>query len=184
MAEIILDGKKIEYTIKESKRASRMRLSIYPGGTIIATVPVNVPIPLMERFMKKKSGWILSKIKIMGKMHFNPTFHRYSKKEYAKLKPEALKLIEGKIKEFNEKYEFEYSKISIRNSRSRWGSCSSKKNLSFNYKIIFLPEELQNYILIHELCHTKELNHSENFWKLVARIIPNYKSIRKEIRNV
>jgi predicted metal-dependent hydrolase len=184
MSQIILAGKKIEYAIKESRKASRMRLSVYPGGAITVTVPVGMRFSLMERFMKMKSRWILSKIKIMEKKNFNPFFQRYSKKEYLKLKPEALGLVKTKIKEFNEIYKFEFNKISIRNSRSRWGSCSSKKKLSFNYKIIFLPEKLQDYVIIHELCHTKELNHSNRFWGLVAQIIPDYKKMRKEIRNI
>jgi hypothetical protein len=77
-----------------------------------------------------------------------------------------------------------YKKVAIRNQRSRWGSCSAAGNLNFNYRIFRLPPELQNYIIVHELCHTKELNHGTNFWKLVALAIPDWRSLRAELRKV
>jgi predicted metal-dependent hydrolase len=75
-----------------------------------------------------------------------------------------------------------YSRISIRNQRGRWGSCSSKKNLNFNYRILDLNEELQDYVIVHELCHLVELNHGENFWNLMEKIIPKAKSFHSIVR--
>ena len=83
---------------------------------------------------------------------------------------------------YNEIYQFSYNKIYIKNQKTRWGSCSGKKNLSFNYRILFLPKKLQDYIIVHELCHLKELNHSKRFWSLVARVFPDYQNIRNELR--
>ena len=85
---------------------------------------------------------------------------------------------------FNQFYNFPIKRVSIKNLTSRWGSCSSKGNLNFNYKIIALPRYLQEYLVVHEMCHLKEFNHSEKFWRLVAHTVPDYKKYRKEIRNI
>ncbi len=99
-------------------------------------------------------------------------------------KAAALGLVENKMEEFNKFYGFQYKKITIRNTSSRWGSASKKGNLSFNYRIAMLPPELADYLVVHELCHLKEMNHSPNFWALVAKSIPDYKKTRKDLRRV
>jgi predicted metal-dependent hydrolase len=78
--------------------------------------------------------------------------------------------------------EFEYGKIFIKNQRTRWGSCSSKKNLNFNYRIALLPAELQDYLVVHELCHLQEFNHGKKFWDLVGGQIPGYKELDKRLK--
>jgi predicted metal-dependent hydrolase len=75
-----------------------------------------------------------------------------------------------------------FDKVTIRGQKTRWGSCSSRETISLNYKLLFLPPEFVRYVLIHELCHTKQLNHSAKFWALVAKKEPNYKQIKKELR--
>lgn len=77
---------------------------------------------------------------------------------------------------------FEYKRISIRNQKTRWGSCSSAKNLNFNYKIVFLPKELANYLVIHELCHLTHFNHSKDFWNLVETMCPNFQILEKTLK--
>lgn len=103
---------------------------------------------------------------------------------YLQNKEKARTLILERLDYFNKYYDFEYNRVSIRNQRTRWGSCSSKGNLNFNYKILFLPMQLADYIIVHELCHVKELNHSKNFWSLVQKTIPDYKQYRKHVKTV
>ena len=74
-------------------------------------------------------------------------------------------------------------RVSVRDQRSRWGSCSSAGNLNFNYKLAVVPEHIADYVIVHELCHCKEFNHSPRFWKLVEQTIPNHKEIRKQLRS-
>ena len=78
-------------------------------------------------------------------------------------------------------YSSEIGKIGIRGQYTRWGSCSSKGNLSFNYTLLQFREEVIDYVIIHELCHLKEMNHSKRFWKLVGKLCPDYKNLRKEL---
>jgi predicted metal-dependent hydrolase len=107
-----------------------------------------------------------------------------SKKRYALYKEEARALVHAKIAELNAHYGYKLNKVFIKNSRSRWGSCSSRGNLNFNYRIVFLRPELQDYLIVHELCHLGSFDHSAAFWALVAQKIPAYQGLRREIRRV
>jgi predicted metal-dependent hydrolase len=107
---------------------------------------------------------------------------RRPRREYLKYKEQARALVLQKLIVLNESFGFEYDRVSIRNQRSCWGSCSKKGNLNFNYKILFLPPRAQDYVLVHELAHLKEFNHSKDFWALVASVVPEYASLRKELK--
>jgi predicted metal-dependent hydrolase len=95
---------------------------------------------------------------------------------------QAREIVKEKVETFNQYYGFEYGKIFIKNQQTRWGSCSSRKNLNFNYRIALLPPELQDYLIVHELCHLQQMNHSKKFWDLVAEQIPGYKALNKQLK--
>ena len=103
-------------------------------------------------------------------------------KDFRENKKAAYDLITNRIAHFNQLGEYPAGKVFIKNQKTRWGSCSAKRNLSFNYKLFFLPENLRDYIIIHELCHLKEMNHSKNFWSLVAIQVPDCKALRRQVR--
>jgi predicted metal-dependent hydrolase len=105
-----------------------------------------------------------------------------SRRQYLQYKELARALVIERIKHYNSFYQFKVGRISIKNQKSRWGSCSKKGNLNFNYKIIFLPKEVADYVVVHELCHLGQFNHSKEFWKLVARTLPNYELLRKKLK--
>ncbi len=107
-----------------------------------------------------------------------------SKADFAEHKTRAETLVRERIEHWNKIYHFTYNKITIRNQRSRWGSCSKKGNLNFNYKIALLSPVLVDYIVVHELCHLGEFNHSRKFWDLVGQTIPDYALRRAELRKV
>jgi predicted metal-dependent hydrolase len=102
-------------------------------------------------------------------------------RSYLTHKEKARRLVNSRLRHFNQYYNFEYKRVSIKNQKTKWGSCSNKANLNFNYRIMFLPEELIDYIVVHELCHLKELNHSKRFWALVAQTMPDYKKHKKHL---
>lgn len=99
-----------------------------------------------------------------------------------KRREQARCLVESRIRYFNSFYNFKINRIAIKNTSTRWGSCSSKRNLNFNYKIIYLRPDLADYLIVHELCHLGELNHSKRFWALVCKTIPDYTKSNKELR--
>lgn len=103
--------------------------------------------------------------------------------QYIREKQKAFNIAKERLEHFNKFYNYKWSKIVIRNQKTRWGSCSKKGNLNFNYKIVLLPPETVDYIIVHELCHLREFNHSQNFWALVAQTIPNYKIIKQKLKN-
>ena len=107
-----------------------------------------------------------------------------SSHEYLANKHAALTLATAKVVHFTARYGFEYTKITIRNQRTRWGSCTEKGSLSFNYRILFLSPEVQDYLVVHEVCHLDELNHSQKFWDLVAREIPGYRELRRRLKGI
>lgn len=107
-----------------------------------------------------------------------------SKKAYTLHKEAARALVHAKIAQFNAHYGYTLNKIFIKNHQSRWGSCSSRGNLNFNYKIVFLPPELQEYLVVHELCHLGALNHSKDFWALVEQTTPHHRMLRKKLKEV
>ena len=99
-----------------------------------------------------------------------------------KKREQARRFVKNRIEYFNNFYNFKINRIAIKNQTTRWGSCSSKGNLNFNYKIIYLRPALADYLIVHELCHLGELNHSKNFWALVSKTIPDYIEVNKELR--
>ena len=176
---IKLHDKNIDYTLRTSKRARKMRLSVYCGGDFVVTKPIGLSENIVERFIIQKANWILSKLEYFKQ--FKGSIFRNDRKDYLKYKDDALKFVNEKIDRLNKIYNFKFNKISIRNQKTRWGSCSRKGNLNFNYKIISLPKRASDYIIVHELCHLKEFNHSKNFWNLVAKAVPEYSEIKKEL---
>lgn len=115
---------------------------------------------------------------------FTSLFRTRSRKLYLANKEAARTLIAERIVHFNQHYQARVGRIAIKNLKSRWGSCSRKGNLNFNYKLVFMDPDLRDYIVVHELCHLKEFNHSPKFWARVAETIPDYKERIKRLRNI
>ena len=98
------------------------------------------------------------------------------------LKKQAKNHLENCIRELSVQHDLPFRKLSIRGQKTVWGSCTAKKDIQLNYKILFLPDYLARYILIHELCHTIHLNHSASFWKMVAKLVPDFRAQVKALR--
>ncbi|MEM9336806.1 MAG: M48 family metallopeptidase [Patescibacteria group bacterium] len=105
-------------------------------------------------------------------------------KHYLEHKEAARSLVLARLEHFNQFYDFTYKRVAIRNQRRCWGSCSELGNLNFSYKLLFLPEPLADYIILHELCHLKELNHGPNFWALIEEVMPDYRERIKQLRHI
>lgn len=156
-------------------------MAVYCGGDFVVTAPQNMGQSIIEQFIMKKSRWIIDKIAYFKKFPVK-MFAKSGKRDYLKYKENALALAESRINYFNKQYGFLINTINIKNQKTRWGSCSRKGNLNFNYKIALLSQRLADYIIVHELCHLGEFNHSYKFWNLIAKTIPDYRDLRNELR--
>ncbi len=92
------------------------------------------------------------------------------------------KIFEEKVSRYSRLMGLSAGRIAIRNQRTRWGSCSSKGNLNFNYQLCYMPERLLDYVVIHELAHLRQMNHSREFWREVEKYCPDYRDLRKELK--
>ncbi|MBI5152745.1 M48 family metallopeptidase [Candidatus Peregrinibacteria bacterium] len=178
--EITLYDRKISYSIRKSTRAKRLRIAVYCNCDVVVTLPHHKTVSDVEVYLKQKSKWISEKLDYFREAK------RFKVKNksvsYAYNKEKAYKLAIRIIKKFNNIYGFKYNKITIKNHKTKWGSCSKKGNLNFNYRIVFLPQRLAEYIVAHELCHLGELGHSRKYWNLVERALPNYKDLIRELK--
>ena len=180
--EIVLDGQIITYTVRYSLRVRSIRMTIGLDEGLVVSVSSAWHERFIEGFLHQKSKWIVKHLnktkKLAGK-----TVIPHSKKEYEENKTQALVYITERVEFFNMLYHHTYKHISIRNQTSLWGSCTRAGNLQFNYKLMHLPKRTIDYVVVHEVCHLKEHNHSARFWQLVARTMPDYKTIRQSLHN-
>ncbi len=174
-------GRDLEYILRVSDKAKRGRITINHNGEVIVTKPKRVSLETVEKFLISKSEWVFKKLEKFKNLA-NRLDTKNTKKEYLENKESALALAKSRIQYFNNIYNFKFNSVTIKNQKTRWGSCSKRGNLNFNYKIALLPSHVSDYIIVHELCHLKEFNHSQRFWDLVAIAIPDYLVIRKELK--
>lgn len=178
---IIIGQEKIELVINRSNRAKRLKLAVCPGGTLKATLPPFLDLNLLKDFIAQNKNWILRKM-VNAKKRKTALLSRGGRREYLQNKESARRLISGKVFEWNRNGRFLVNRIFIRDQKTRWGSCSSGGNLNFNWRVVYLDERLVDYLVVHELCHLEEMNHSVDFWCLVAELLPNYKKTRRELK--
>jgi predicted metal-dependent hydrolase len=168
----------IKYSIRRHRRARRVSITVRHTGDVVVTLPLLAPAFTADKFVREKLPWIEATQRRMKKRFENKIVIKQTRKNYLDSKKKALEFITERLGYYNKFYNFKIGRISIKNHKSRWGSCSSKGNLNFNYTLVHLPQELADYVVVHELCHIKELNHSQKFWNLVAQTIPDYKARR------
>jgi len=172
---------KIMYTLRRSSRSRNLRLTVNYEGILIVSAPLHTDIISIENFILKKSAWISDKINYFKSF---TTRIKTTRKDYSIYKEKALELAQTKLEYYNKIYNFTYKNITIRNQKTRWGSCSRRGNINFNYKIALIPEYLADYISVHELCHLGQFNHSKAFWDLVAKTMPEHKKFRTELKKI
>ena len=158
---------------KKSNQAKRIIISIREVSNVRVSIPFNISFKSAEEFVRLKTDWIRNNL---IKLSQNKTKLKEVNKNYAR------KILKKRLDQLCEKYNFSYGNLSIRNQKTRWGSCSAKNNISLNAKLTSLPKELMDYVILHELVHTKVKNHSKDFWNTLDKYILNSKKIDKELK--
>lgn len=151
---------------------------VLPGGHVHVTAPHRETEARIDAFVQKHTAWIEKATVRMAQFKSLPVSGR---RDYLTHKERARAFIIERTTYWNQFYRYEYGRISIKDTKRLWGSCSRKGNLNFSYTLLFLPRELADYVVVHELCHLKEHNHGPGFWALVVQTIPEYKKRRREL---
>ncbi len=173
---------KLEYRLIRSRRRT-ICIEVTAAGEVVVKAPLHTPSSEIEAFLLEKIEWIGEKRQ--------EVFDRLINEDgtVANLEPvtsEDLKILGRRMKKefisrvriYADRLGITYDRIAVRSQRTRWGSCSSNGNLNFNCLLMLAPVRVQDYVIVHELCHRIEMNHSKRFWDLVESVIPDYKECR------
>ena len=176
-------NEKISYQIIRSQRKT-MSLEIKPDGQIIVRAPLRLSQVRIRRFVEQKQEWILKNLeKIQKREVQRETVPGLSKEERTRLQQEVCRKIPERTAYFAEKIGVSYGRITLRQQKTRWGSCSANGNLNFNWLLILAPPEVLDYVVVHELCHRRQMNHSQAFWNEVSAVLPGYKEQKKWLKH-
>lgn len=175
-------GENKKYTIIKSFRKS-YSITVERDGTVTIRAPFFMSERKINKIIDERKEWIeRAQKKIANQAERLNSLTPITKDEIDSLKAGAKPIIEEKVRLFADKMGVEYGKITIRCQKTRYGSCTAKGNLNFNCLIMLMPEEIIDYVIVHELCHIKQMNHSRRFWNEVESILPDYKERRKWLK--
>ncbi len=169
----------ISYKIIRSSRKT-VSIQITPAGEVLVRCPKRYPVREVEKILESKRSWIEGHLRNIGQAALLPPL---SAEEIRSLAQQASQYLPQQTAYFAGVLGVTYGRITIRSQRTRWGSCSAKGNLNFNCLLMLCPPEVRDYVVIHELCHRKEMNHSAAFWDEVEAVCPNYKAHRKWLKD-
>ncbi len=169
----------IPYTLVRSARKT-ISIVIKPGGEVEVRCPKRCSKRDADAFVVSKEEWIRKHLEAIAERPRQPVL---SVEERKRLADQAAAVLPEKVRQFAAQMHISYGRITIRSQRTRWGSCSARGNLSFNCLLMLCPENVQDYVVVHELCHRKEMNHSGAFWAEVEQVCPDYRDSRKWLKD-
>ena len=188
--EININGLTIPYTLIKSSRRRSISIQIGTAGQMTVRCPYFATGKMVERFLYEKQAWICK--------HYTDMIRKAEEADADDLqspiranedpalvnkhKKYARKIFEARVAYFHQFTRGNFTSITIRDQKTRWGSCSGRGTLSFNWRLILAPPEILDYVVVHELCHLTHMNHSREFWDLVGSVIPDYKVRRKWLK--
>ena len=171
----------LEYELIRTKRKT-LALYVRQDGRIEVRAPLRTSKAYIDGFVMKKQDWITSAQNKLSERNSAKKVIRMTQQEEAKYKKQAKAFLNQKCQTFAEQMGLRHGSVKVNGAKTRWGSCNRKGDINFTYRLLFAPEELIDYVVVHELAHTKEMNHSVNFWAIVEQIMPDYKTRRKKLR--
>ena len=175
----------MQVTVIRSKRRT-VAIQVKPDLQLVVRAPFWTTEKEIDRILKDNAVWIekhLALAREKAERQKSQEDKKLTDAEMQELADRALKYIPGRVAFFAEKVGVSYGRITIRNQKTRWGSCSSKGNLNFNCLLMLAPPEVLDYVVVHELCHRREMNHSKAFWAEVEKILPDYRTHVKWLKN-
>ena len=172
----------ITYEIIKSSRKT-IAVEVRQDGSVLVRAPRNCPQSRIDTFLKEKQAWVLAKVeeqkeKEADSMKIQPL----SEAEQRLYRDKARDIFEQKVSYYARMMGVSYGRIAIRDQKTRWGSCSGEGNMNFNWRLIFAPAGVLDYVVVHELAHRKEMNHSPRFWRVVEDTMPEYRKYQKWLK--
>ena len=167
----------MEYTVIRSQRRS-VSLQITREGQVVVRCPKNYPQREIQRFVDSKAQWLRAHLAALPE-----PMPKFTEEELEILREEARAWFPRRTALYAKAVGVTYGRITLRHQKSRWGSCSAAGNLNFNCLLMLAPEEVRDYVVVHELCHRKQMNHSPAFWGEVARVLPDYETRRQWLKH-
>ena len=165
-------------------RRKTVALQVLGLNDVVVRAPMRMSNREIEEFVQQNMDWIQKNLKkVAENQKEEEEIVPMTEAEVRELAEQATQLIPERVKHFAPLVGVTYGRITIRNQKSRWGSCSAKGNLNFNVGLLLAPPEVLDYVVVHELCHRKEMNHSPKFWAEVSKLIPDYKQHEKWLKD-
>ena len=161
-------------------RRKTIAIQIDRDGQVIVRTPYGITKRQVEEFLDEKKDWLLQTRQRVEKRKTEqiPISEEVRREGIER----AKRIFPERTAYFAKRMGVDYGRITIREQKTRWGSCSSKGNLNFNWKLVLLDPELLDYVVVHELAHRREMNHSKNFWKIVEAELPDYRERRRRLK--
>ena len=169
-------------TVIRSDRRT-LSLQIKPDGSLLVRAPLRLPKKEIDRVLQEKSAWIEKHLAQVENANRAAEEEPLSMEDIRALADKALQVIPPRVGEFARRMGVTYGRITIRNQRGRWGSCSGEGNLNFNCLLMLAPLEVVDYVIVHELAHRKQMNHSAAFWEEVEAVLPDYREQKKWLKD-
>ncbi len=174
----------MQLQIRRRRGLKRLTLRVGKGGAVTVSAPMRVSESFIEKFVQQHEQWILqAKAKIVEREK-NEARSQIKFPSFESSKARAKKLLVERTRYWANWYGVNFERVSIKRASTRWGSCSTKGNINLHYKLFFLPEDFREYVVVHEVCHLLHMNHSQAFWKEVERAVPNWRSIKRKMKQI
>lgn len=167
----------MDYQILRSERKTVV-IKVETDGTVTVRAPKRCSFRKIDNFVREKEHWIRRKQEEIAVNRKKFSGKNLTEKERESLRQKAGILLGERTALYAERMQVSYKRITIRDQKTRWGSCSTAGNLNFNWRLVLAPREVLDYVVIHELAHRREMNHSAAFWRIVEAEMPDYRKYR------
>ena len=165
-------------------RRKTLAIQVRADGSVVVRAPYRTPERELRDFVQKHRDWIIRQQRKMAAVSaMKEQTEPLSELEIRKLAEAAAEDFSKRAAYYAGQVGVQYGRITIRHQKTKWGSCSAKGNLNFNCLLMLAPEPVRDYVVVHELCHRKQMNHSPSFWAEVGRVLPEYREARKWLRS-
>ncbi|MDF3001857.1 MAG: metal-dependent hydrolase [Bacillota bacterium] len=171
----------MEYNLVRSKRKT-LALYVRQDGSLEVRSPLKTSKRYIEDFIKQKQDWITTTRSKLSERQETKKTVQISAADAARYKKQAKEYLQHKCRYYSQLMGLIPSAVRINSAKTRWGSCNGRGEINFTFRLIFAPEELIDYVVVHELAHLKEMNHSASFWAVVEQTMPDYRERRKRMR--